>query len=183
MSSKTFIARNQIRMLQIPTAGYKGAAPEDTAKLVCDAEDKISRIQTDAGYGHVNKDKYNLEIYDDCKFKVFRLHNVENTRNFFEYANDRNKSIPLRISRYVYSPLASDEKSLFDDIKQNTYRCLAGSTLYILDRKHDIICKYKVSSRPEAIFNRHSNNSSDDSHGLFQPLEALYCRSNNCDKF
>lgn len=133
--AQTSIARKQIFMSQIPTAGYKGASPEDTAKLVCQAEDKISKIQTDAGYRHINEDRYRFTVCDDYVFKVLRLHHVENTRKFLQYFNDNNKSIPLHILRHINSPNAGAEKDLFDDITHNKYSHLKDITLHVFNER------------------------------------------------
>ena len=161
LSHKVYLLKHNIQMACIPTAGYKGASPEDSAETLCEIDKKVAQMpsyhsaikrwrhgqQTNNIANLVDDDRYNLVIHDN-QVLHFRLHHVDYTRQFLQYLNNNNGAIPLNIIRYYQSDntemakmrnnthCIKDEEQLLNKCKANQFQNLKNIAVIDYNMSH-----------------------------------------------
>ena len=141
LKKNVYILRRNIIMQQIPIAGYKGATPEESAKLLHNIDQNLSvlhqlcnanqlkYISNAIGVENPNDDRYVLDIYDDASF--LRLHSINNAKRFLKYLNDNGMSVPMEIVCHKSSPSFTKEKKMLAEIKNGKYKNIPNVQLCI----------------------------------------------------
>lgn len=153
---KIYMLKRNIDMWQLPAAGYKGASVDNSAKLLCNIDKKMSAFKRLANVCDFkvddkdNFDAYNLYIRDDEKFWI-RLHNTKYTERFLSIINDSSCSakIPLKIKRFYCSDPydknndnalhhVDDEQRFFSDCKNGRYKNMDNTVFVECDNSKTV---------------------------------------------